>query len=266
MPKIITIGNQKGGVGKTTKTINLADALGRIGKKVLVIDADPQSNTTATLLLHPEMRETMGLVNILQSPNKDMVFSAAACPTSNENVRVVPNTIHCMEWEKKVINNMYVVLGFRKIVDRDKQIGTFDYILIDTPPNLGAMVLNSLMISDYVIIPMPTADQWALDGFSTFASVILDVIDQNEKLSLLGVLLTKYDARSPAYKANKQLIENYFAGKEIRTFDTIIRVNVDLEKAAIKRKTIFEFDPTKSGAQDYMAFAKEVVGLVEEKK
>lgn len=261
--KIITVGNQKGGVGKTTTVINLSDALGRLGKKVLVIDADPQSNTTSVLLKRVELRDTFNLLKVLDSTDLDMTFSAAACATSQENVMIVPNTIHCLVWEQKVLNQLEAILGFDAVIERDEKLNEYDFVLIDTPPNLGAMVNNALMVSDYVLVPVPTSDQFALDGFGTYASNILKFATRNRNLKILGALLTKYDARSPAYKANKKGIVQFFQAKKIPIFETIIRINVDIDKAHQKRKTIFELDPGKPGAQDYMALAQEVVDLTE---
>jgi len=262
MPKIITIGNQKGGVSKTTSTVNLSDALGRDGYKVLVIDADPQGNSTSILMKEIGLREQFSLVNALDAPIGEGSISSVACITSNDNVEIVPNTIKCMEWERKTASTPDAILGFQRLINGDEGIKKFDFIIIDTPPNIGSMVHNSLMISDYIIIPIPTSDQFALDGLTTFLKIIQRIRIQNDNLKLLGVLLTKYDSRAKIYKKNSQKIQDFFINKNINVFKTIIRINVDLDKAHMKRKTIFEFDPNKYGAQDYRALAKEVVSIV----
>jgi chromosome partitioning protein len=257
--KIITVGNQKGGVGKSMTVINTADALGRLGKKVLIIDADAQANTTETLLLRIDKRLTNNLVAVLDAPNGGLTFSSAACETTNPNVWIVPNTLDCLLWEQRAGGTFDGVAGFRRILQSDPSLERlYDYILIDTPPNLGVMVNNSLMISDYVIVPIPVTDQFAMDGFATFLSVIARAKVENTKLTVLGVLLTLHDLRNAYCKQNRQSLENFFQSKSINYFNTVIRVNVDLSRALGKRRTIFEFDAKKSGAEDYMNFAKEI--------
>jgi chromosome partitioning protein len=264
MPKIITIGNNKGGVGKTTTTINLAAGIARLGKRVLVVDADPQSNTTITLLPDLEMREDSNLVRALE--NENGTFTQNSCPTNTDNLFVVPNSIKCMEWEAKSYSSIDSVLGFARLLNNDENIDQFDYLVIDTPPNIGPMLRNALMVSDYVICPIPVADQYALDGFSTFLNVLYQAKQQNKKLLLLGVLLTKFDGRSITFKHNREKIRKFFFTKNIPVFNSEIRVNVDLDRAHSNRKTIFEFDPKgrKSGHQDYAALADEILSSVGE--
>nr|ASQ41205.1 chromosome partitioning protein ParA [Candidatus Magnetananas rongchenensis] len=265
MPKIITIGNQKGGVGKSTTTVNLSDALGRAGYQVLVIDADPQGNSTSVLLREIALREQFSLIKALEAPIDEGTLSSMAGITSNDNVEIVPNTIKCMEWEKKSVNTMDSVLGFQRLINNDQGIEKYDFIIVDTPPNIGCMVHNALMISDYALIPIPTSDQFALDGLTTFLRIIQSIRVQNSRLKLLGVLLTKYDSRAKTYQKNMQKIKEFFSNKGIHVFKTIIRINVDLDKAHMKRKTIFDFDHNKYGAQDYKALGKEVVEIVQTK-
>ena len=150
-------------------------------------------------------------------------------------------------------------LGARlfRLLQNDKDISRYDYVLIDTPPNIGPMLRNALLISDYVLVPCPVGDQYALDGFSTFIQVLSQAKQQNKKLLLLGVVLTKYDGRAVTHKKNKDRIRAFFDAKGIPVFDTEIRVNIDIDRAHSHRKTIFEFDATKSGAQDYQNLARE---------
>ena len=135
--------------------------------------------------------------------------------------------------------------------------------MIDTPPNIGAMVNNALMISDYTIIPIPTSDQFALDGLATFLRIVQNIRNQTDKLKLMGVLLTKHDSRANVYVKNRERIINFFALKRVHVFNTCIRSNVDIDRAHMKRKTIFEFDPSKYGAKDHSALAREILQIVE---
>jgi chromosome partitioning protein len=262
-PKIIVVANLKGGVGKSTTVVNLSAALARLGKQVLVIDADPQSNTTS-VLMRVGTRETNNLVAALEKPQGEGSFSAVATLTGNDNIRIVPNVLKCMLWERRVSNTLDYFLGFTRLLRQDTKLDKYDFIIIDTPPNIGAMLNNALMIADYILMPIPVSDQFALDGFSTFTDVINDLKAQNKKLDFLGIVLTMHDSRSAYYKANLKMIQEYFDGAEIYLFKTIIRVNVDLRRAHAKKKTIYEFDENKSGAEDYLGLGREVLARIEE--
>lgn len=263
MPIIISIGNQKGGVGKTTTVVNLAAAIARAGCRTLVIDADPQGNCTASLLRDLGLREQFSLVKALEAPVQEGRFSTMACATRNDNLDIVPNMLRCLEWERYATTTPDSVLGFQRLIRDDEAINKYAYILIDTPPNLGVMVNNALMISNFCIVPIPVSDQYAIDGFATFIRLMDSVRSQNRSLLLLGVLLTKYDSRANTYKKSKEKIQGFFGAKGIRVFESIIRINVDLDKAASRRKTIFDLNPAKPGAKDYEALAEEVLKIVQ---
>jgi len=262
-PMIITIGNNKGGVGKSTTCVNLSAGIASAGYQVLVIDGDPQSNTTSTLLPDFGLRENYSLVKALEDP--EGAFSPNACPTRTEHLEIVPNSIRCMEWEVRSYSSIDSVLGFSRLLQNDKDISKYDFVIIDTPPNIGPMLRNALLISHSVLVPCPVGDQYALDGFSTFIQVLFQAKQQNKALNLLGVVLTKMDGRAVTHKKNKSRIRAFFDAKGIPVFGTEIRVNIDIDRAHSHRKTIFEFDATKSGAQDYLALAKEVIERVQQK-
>lgn len=259
---IITIGNNKGGVGKSTTTVNLSAGLAREGSRVLVIDGDPQANTTSTLLPDLGLRENFSLVKALDDPQGS--FTPNVCATRTEHMEIVPNSIRCMEWEVKSYSSMDSVLGFSRLLQNDKDLDKYDYVVIDTPPNIGPMLRNALLISDYVVVPVPVGDQYALDGFSTFINVLSQAKQQNKKLILLGVVLVKLDGRATTHKKNRDKIRAFFDSKGIPVFDSEIKVNIDLDRAHSHRKTIFEFDSAKTGALDYQALAQEVISRVRE--
>lgn len=262
MQTIITVGNQKGGVGKTTMIVNVSDAMGRDGYRVLVIDADPQGNTTSILLKEIGLREQFSLARALELPAEQASMSSMACSTRNDNVDIVPNTIQCMLWERSVANTLDSALGFLRLMRHDRGMEKYDFVLIDTPTNIGAMTNNALMVSDYVIIPIPPSDQFALDGLATFLGIIQSIRIQNQKLKLLGVALTRYDARTDLYVKNREKIISFFTNKNINVFKANIRMDANIDRAHMKRKTIFEYDPTKDGAKDHSSLTREVIEFV----
>lgn len=264
-PAIITIGNNKGGVGKSTTCVNLAAGLALQGKHVLVIDADPQANTTSALIPDPALREELGLVRALEAPTGDSTgtFTANACRTRTPGLDLTPNSILCMEWEAKSHNSLDSVFGFKRLVDQDDKLARYDYVLIDTPPNIGPMLRNALLISTHVLAPCPVGDQFALDGLGTFLKVLEQARQHNTGLRILGAVLTKYDRRVSTHRTNRDTIRQFFADNGLPVLQTEIRVNVDLDRAHTHRKTIFSFAPSKAGAKDYMQLAQEVLRLVQ---
>lgn len=262
MPIYITIGNQKGGVGKTTTAVNLSDSFSRNDKKVLVIDADPQGNTSSVLLKDVSMRDTNSLCSALEAPPGSVTLSSMAAETNFDNVKIVPNNVGCTSWERKVANSLDTVFGLKRLISNDSNIAEFDFVLIDTPPNVGAMVNCSLMISDYVIIPILASDQFSLDGFFTFMQLIQSIKNHNEKLKLLGVVITRFDSSWDLYVENRDRINSFFAEKGIHVFPHEIRQDVHIDMAHMKRKTVYELDPHCEGSQDYKMLSEEIITMI----
>jgi chromosome partitioning protein len=262
MPTIITLGNQKGGVGKTTTTVNLADALGKQGFRVLAIDADPQGNSTSVLIKDISLRERFSLDRALKILPDESHITSMACKTQNKNVDVVPSTTRSVLWERTIANSADSVLGFFKLIKNDKNFDKYNFVLIDTPPNIGAMVNNALMISHYAIIPIPASDQFALDGLATFLKVMQNIRWENEKLKLLGVIITKYDSSEIIYTENLKKIINFFTKKGIFIFKAIIRNSTDINIAHMKRKTVLDYNPNSTGSFDYEVLSKEIIRIV----
>ncbi len=261
-PLVISCGNQKGGVGKTTTTVNLAYALGEAGYRVLVVDGDPQGNTTSILLKEIALRERFSLVKALETMADGGTLTENACNTSSDNVRVVPNTVKCILWERSVANTSDSVLAFMRLIRNDKELKEYDFLVIDTPPNVGTMVNNALLISDYVIIPIPTSDQFALDGLAVYLKLLQSFRSQNNKLKLLGMVFTKFDTNCSLHLSNREKIVKFFTAKGINVFNTAIRFNVEIDKSHMKRKTILEFNPESYSAADYRSLCKEIIELI----
>lgn len=262
-PIFITIGNRKGGVGKTTTVINLASYLANIGAKVLIIDTDPQANCSSILLQDFADREHRSLINALEAPNGELLLSTVACDTFHPFLQIVPNTPRCMLWERKVAQASDAVMGIKRLVLQDDQIRQYDFIIFDTPPNLGVMMNNALLASDYVIIPVPPSDQFALDGLAAFLNLIGAIRTHNRKLKLLAVLITKYDPSWGKSALHLDQIKKYFFKKGISIFKTIIHNCVEIDLAHVERKPVFEVAPTSSGAKEYEALGMELLDIFE---
>ncbi|MFI3270685.1 MAG: ParA family protein [Pseudomonadota bacterium] len=260
-PFIITVGNHKGGVGKTTSVINIAAGIARTGRNVLVVDADPQSNTTLALLPDMAVRNTRELRNAFNVDSGKL--STQACVSNTENLDIVPNSINCMLWERSVYTSMDSVLGFKRVMENDQPLSRYDYILIDTPPNLGPMVHNALMVSHGVIVPIPVGDQYALDGVNTYFEILKQIKGQNADLRILGILLTKMDGRTQSHKTNLKQIRVTFEALGFPVFQSVVGVNVDLERAHTRRQTIFDYAPQSSGASYYASATAELLKILE---
>lgn len=261
-PLVITLGNQKGGVGKTTTVINVADAVGKNGYKVLVVDADPQANTTSILLPEISLRDRVSLAKALINLQEGETLTDYACQTDVNNVDVVPNSIRCTTWERSVAKTTDSVLGIMKLIKHDQKLLKYDFMLIDTPPNIGTMVNNALIISDYVLIPIPVSDQFALDGLATYLKLVLSFRNQNKNLKLLGVVLTRFSEDSSLFNKNREKIVGYFSSKGINVFDTAICHSIDFDKAHMKRQTIFQFNPSSFSSINYMNLCKEIIEVI----
>ena len=181
-PIIITFGNRKGGVGKTTTVINLASSLANCGKKVLIIDTDPQANCSSILLNNYGDRKSRSLINALEAPNGEVLLSSVACDTYHKSIKIVPNVTRCMLWERKVAQQSDAVIGIKRLVYQDESLREYDFIFLDTPPTLGVMMNNALMVSNYVIIPIPPSDKFALDGLAAYLNLIGAMRKYNNQL------------------------------------------------------------------------------------
>lgn len=260
-PIFITLGNRKGGVGKTTSVINIACYLAILGKKVLIIDTDPQSNCSSILLNNFKDRETHSLIDALEAPAGEGLLSKRACDTYHPRIKIIPNTTRCMLWERKIAQESDAVLGISRLINQDPGLNHYDFVLFDTPPNLGVMMNNALMASDYVIIPIPPSDQFSLDGLAAYLDLIRGIRRHNNRLKLLAVLITKYNPEWGNSSQNLTQIKKYFSQKGISIFHTHIHSCEEIDMAHVERKPILESAPDSSGAAEYAALGRELLEI-----
>ena len=250
MTKIIAVLNHKGGVGKTTTTINLAAALQQKKKRVLAIDMDGQANLTESFGLSIEEEQTV--YGAMKGKYPLPLVETAGGGT------VVPSCLDLSAAEAELINEPGRELILNGLIGKLLENRKFDYILIDCPPSLGLLTLNALTAADYLIIPVQ-AQFLAMRGMAKIMNVIATVQERlNPKLAIGGIVITQFDKRKTLNKSVAELVKDSFCEK---VFKTVIRDNVSLAEAPIKGKNIFEYSRNSNGAKDYMALAQEVLKL-----
>ena len=256
MGKIISVANQKGGVGKTTTTVNLATILAKRGKKVLLIDADPQGNATSGLGLEKDLEPST--YDILVN---DTEFKDAMQKTIIKNLKVCPANMNLAGAEVELVSMMSREQRLKEKVDIIKE--KFDYILIDCPPSLGLVTLNAFTASDSVLIPVQ-CEYFALEGLGQLLNTINLVKKHlNKDIVIEGALLTMYDIRTNLSNQVVKEVKKYFENK---VYKTVIPRNVRLSEAPSYGMPITEYDPRSKGAKSYIKFAKEFLKNNEEEK
>ncbi|VAV82759.1 Chromosome (plasmid) partitioning protein ParA [hydrothermal vent metagenome] len=250
MGKIIAIANQKGGVGKTTTSVNLAASLGVLEKKVLLIDADPQANATSGLGIDVDSIE-IGSYQLLEH-----AASAEECiiKTSSPNVDIIPAHIDLVAIEIELVDKEQREYMLKKAITHLKS--AYDYILIDCAPSLGLLTLNALTAADAVIIPIQ-CEYFALEGLGKLLNTIKSVQKiHNPELDIEGLLLTMYDSR---LRLSNQVVEEVQKHFDEMVFQTIIQRNVRLGEAPSYGESIIKYDVSSKGASNYLSLAKEII-------
>lgn len=247
MAKVVSIANQKGGVGKTTSSINLSAALAKKGKKVLLIDADPQGNATSGLGVEQEIEKSIYDV-IINEISIDEVIK----DTKIKKLKVCPSNINLAGAEVELVSLMSREHRLKERIDEIK--GEYDYIFIDCPPSLGLITLNAFTASDSVLIPVQ-CEYYALEGLGQLINTINLVRRHlNKTIEIEGAVLTMYDARTNLSNQVVKEVKRYF---EDRVYKTVIPRNIKLSEAPSYGMPISAYDAKSKGAKCYDKLAKE---------
>lgn len=250
MGHVISLANQKGGVGKTTTSVNLGADLATMGKKVLLIDADAQGNATSGVgIQKSDIQKDIYDILVNEEP-----ISEAIIPSKHEGLDIVPATIQLsgadIELTPQMARETRLLNALKSVSDQ------YDYVLVDCPPSLGLITVNAFTASDSILIPVQT-EYYALEGLSQLLNTVQLVKKHfNPDLDVEGVLLTMYDSRTKLGQQVNDEVRKYFGDK---VYDTIITRNVRLSEAPSYGLPIIDYDPSSKGSELYMQFAKEVL-------
>ena len=251
MGKIISIANQKGGVGKTTTSVNLSAAIAHLGKKVLLVDIDPQGNSTSGLGVDKDKIE-YSIYDILIN---DVSAEKAAIPTMMDTLDIIPANIDLVGAQVELVGKMAREMFLKNALLPIKD--DYDYIFLDCPPSLGILTVNALSASDRILVPIQ-CEFYALEGLSQLVNTVKLIRKSlNPKLEVEGVVLTMFDGRTNLSNQVVAEVKSFFKNK---VYDTIIPRNVRLSEAPSFGLPIIKYDPKCLGSEMYLDLAKEVIG------
>jgi len=256
MATVIAVANQKGGVGKTTTTANLGAALALRGRRVLLVDLDPQGNLTSAFGLEKDVQQTVAeslLDRRVPLPVVTVANGSSGDPTNTQHLSVVPAAVALASAEAQLMNK----LG-RELRLRDQLLGVderYDYIMIDTPPSLGVLTINALVAATKVIIPTE-ARFFSLQGLQMLEESIEEILYLNPRLEVLGILLSKMDRR---LKEERQVAEYLRQRWGVRVFCTEIGTNSKILEAGSAGTSVFHYAGAEKAVETYLALADEVL-------
>lgn len=258
MDKTMTIcfTNNKGGSGKSTTCSNVGAAMAMAGKKVLLVDGDMQLNLSLSFFSEDEvLKMAAGKKNLYYAIGKQQDLTDFIVPTAYPNLDLIPSSTLMSSIEYELFTKWQREFILRKCLQKIKDSGVYDYILIDAPPTLGGWVMNILCASDRVIIPVE-ASPWGMFGLANMFDFLNDVKQITPELSVMGVVLTKVDTRKNYFK---QTMETFKEMPDIHLFDTFIRVDSSIEWSQDSSAPVVEFKKSSRSAGEYMELAREVM-------